>query len=80
MKRKLLFTLTLVLLALTTLSGFARADENAEKQERPQDKSFRVEEANLKLGKIVAGHDAVGTFIFHNDTDKDVKIIRAKPS
>lgn len=41
---------------------------------------FRVEEAAVDLGTVIAGKDAVATFVFHNDTDKDVKIIRAKPS
>ncbi len=43
-------------------------------------KGFWVEEANILLDSIAAGTDAVGTFIFHNDTDKEVKIIKAKPS
>lgn len=42
--------------------------------------SFRVEKADLDLGTVVAGEDAVATYTFHNDTDEDVKIIRAKPS
>ncbi len=41
---------------------------------------FWVEEANIELDSVAAGTDAVGTFIFHNDTDKEVKIIKAKPS
>ncbi len=43
-------------------------------------KGFWVEEANIELESVAAGTDAVGTFIFHNDTDKEVKIIKAKPS
>ncbi len=43
-------------------------------------KGFWVEEANIELDSVAAGTDAVGTFIFHNDTDKEVKIIKAKPS
>ena len=43
-------------------------------------KGFWVEEADLDLGTVSAGTDAVGTYIFHNDTGKEVKIIKAKPS
>ena len=39
---------------------------------------LRVEEAKLDLGTIRAGDDAVGTFIFHNDGEEPVKIIRAR--
>ena len=42
--------------------------------------SFRVEEAELDLGTIVAGTIATATFVFHNDGPDDVHIIRAKPS
>ena len=42
--------------------------------------SFRVEEAKLDLGTIVAGGVATATFVFHNDGPDDVHIIRAKPS
>lgn len=39
-----------------------------------------VEESRIDLGEIKAGTVAVGTFVFHNAGDIDVKIIRAKPS
>jgi hypothetical protein len=42
--------------------------------------AFRVESANVDLGSVTAGDDAVATFIFHNDLDRDVKILRAAPS
>jgi len=80
MKRRLFFTLALFLVAAIFFIAPIQADETKENQETTTEKSFRVEEPNLKLGKIMAGKDAVGTFIFHNETDKDVKIIRAKPS
>jgi hypothetical protein len=49
--------------------------------ETPADQpSFRVEKVNLELGKIKAGEVAEATFVFHNDGDQAVKIIRAKPS
>jgi len=57
-----------------------KADETKEPTTEKTEKAFRAEHANLKIGKIPAGQDAVGKFIFHNDTDHDIKIIRAKPS
>jgi len=57
-----------------------QAKHTVETGDKTAEKTFRVEEANIKLGKVAAGKDAVGTFVFHNDTDHDVKIIRAKPS
>jgi len=56
--------------------GSAGADDDAE----PGSKGFRVEEQRLEIGDIKAGAEAVGTFVFHNDSEQDVKIIRAKPS
>jgi hypothetical protein len=42
--------------------------------------SFRVEQAALDLGTVVAGEAVKATFVFHNDGPEDVHIIRAKPS
>jgi hypothetical protein len=42
--------------------------------------SLRVEHERIELGEIKAGSEAVATFVFHNDSDQDVNIIRAKPS
>lgn len=44
------------------------------------DSSFRVEEPNLDIGRVIAGETAVGTFVFHNNSETDVRILRAKPS
>jgi hypothetical protein len=41
--------------------------------------SFRVEQANLDLGTVRAGEDAVATFVFRNDGQAPVKILSAKP-
>jgi len=41
---------------------------------------IRVEKPHLELGTFVAGSEVVGTFIFHNDGDRPVKIVRAKPT
>ena len=50
----------------------AAADETAP--------TFRVEQAEIDVGTVVAGTTATATFIFHNDGPTDVHIIRAKPS
>lgn len=80
MKKRILLNLSLVIVTAMSLIAFVHADETKENQETKKEKTFYVQEANLDLGKVAAGQDAVGTFIFHNDTEKDVKIIRAKPS
>ncbi|HSO21539.1 MAG TPA: hypothetical protein VLT81_01450 [Chondromyces sp.] len=41
---------------------------------------FRVEDADLDLGRAVAGSTVTATFEFVNDTDRDVRILRAAPS
>jgi hypothetical protein len=42
--------------------------------------SFRVENASLDLGSVVAGETVEATFVFRNDGSEDVHIIRARPS
>jgi hypothetical protein len=42
--------------------------------------AFRVEQASIDLGEVVAGSEAVAVFRFHNDGSSDVHIVRAKPS
>lgn len=80
MKKRFVPGLFLLFLSVFLWITPLRADETKGQAEDANSKTFRVENANIKLGKVSAGKDAVGTFIFHNDTDKDVKIIRAKPS
>jgi len=80
MKKRILLNLSLVIVTAMSLIAFVQADETKGNQETTEKKTFYVQEANLNLGKVAAGQDAVGTFVFHNDTEKDVKIIRAKPS
>jgi hypothetical protein len=41
---------------------------------------FRVTDANLDLGRRVSGSTVTATFAFVNDTDRDVRILRAAPS
>lgn len=42
--------------------------------------TFRVDSATLEVGPVTAGTTAVATFVFHNDGDRDVRILRAAPS
>jgi hypothetical protein len=44
------------------------------------DAGLRTETPQIDLGEVMAGTVAVATFVFHNDGDHDVKILRAKPS
>jgi hypothetical protein len=44
------------------------------------DAPFRVENQRLNLGRIQSGTEVVATFVFQNEGDTDVHIIRAKPS
>jgi hypothetical protein len=41
---------------------------------------LRAEQASLDLGDVVAGSEVRAHFVLHNDGDRDVRIIRAKPS
>lgn len=42
--------------------------------------TFRVESASLEVGPVTAGTTAEATFVFHNEGDRDVRILRAAPS
>ena len=65
------------LAAALLLAGLLVADIVAAESPRS---AFRVEEANLDIGTIVAGTVATAIFVFHNDGPEDGHIIRAKPS
>jgi hypothetical protein len=41
---------------------------------------LRVDESTINLGELQAGSEAVAVFVIHNDGDRDVRILRAKPS
>lgn len=41
---------------------------------------LRVDSQVRELGEVKAGTAAVATFVFHNDGDRDVTILRATPS
>jgi len=66
--------------ALAAAFVFAAFALNHHAAAQDSEPSFRVEEAALDLGTIVAGTVATATFVFHNDGPDDVHIIRAKPS
>jgi len=65
------------------LAGLCSAATAQEAPAAPQaatvEPSFRVEQSSLDLGTVRAGEDAVGTFVFRNDGQVPVKILRAKP-
>jgi len=42
--------------------------------------TFTVENPRIDVGEVNAGDEAVATFVFHNEGDVDVKILKAKPS
>lgn len=42
--------------------------------------TFWVESGDLEIGPVTAGETAVATFVFHNEGDDDVQILRAAPS
>lgn len=70
----------LSLIAFVTILAVVVPGVVAQSGEEESTPSFRVESAKIQLGTVAAGSDAVATFVFHNDSEKDVKIIRAKPS
>ncbi len=42
--------------------------------------ALRVESSELVVGPVTSGSVAVATFVFHNDGEADVHILRAAPS
>lgn len=54
------------------LAGVAAAAE--------QPPGFRVVKPDLDLGRMISGSTVTATFEFVNDTDRDVRILRAAPS
>jgi len=77
MKRFQWAALLTVLVVFVAVSSVVYAEtEQADKGA----KGFWVEKAHIDIDPVAAGTDAVATYTFHNDTDKEVKIIKAKPS
>jgi hypothetical protein len=67
---------TAVLTLLITLTWISSSVEAAEAGAA----AFGVEESRIDLGDIKAGTEAVATFTFYNRGEKEVRIIKAKPS
>ena len=42
--------------------------------------TFWVDSTQLDVGSVAAGKTADATFVFHNDGDRPVRILRAAPS
>ena len=42
--------------------------------------SLRVDTTHLNMGRVVAGSTATATYVFHNDSDADINIVRATPT
>jgi len=41
---------------------------------------IRVERSSLNVGRVKAGEDVIGMFVFRNRGDRPVKILKAAPS
>jgi hypothetical protein len=68
--RKAVGTLSLALLLASVAAGEEERGEGL----------FRVEMADLDLGRITAGELATATFVFRNDSPSEVRILKAAPS
>ena len=75
MRSSVRVTLAVLGIAICGTAGPALSDDA-----HPESDELWVEERRLEIGDIRAGSEVLGTFIFHNDGEKDVRIIRAKPS
>ncbi len=47
--------------------------------ERPN-RVLRVEQANIDLGRVRPGGEVTATFVLHNEGDREIRILGAKPS
>jgi len=52
----------------------------AQAEEEAAAPTLRVEQTAIDLGDVTAGKENKAVFVFHNDGEADVKILRAKPS
>ncbi len=60
---------------------FAQARPAVAEEQRPEVRQLiSVESTEIDLGKVTAGQEVVGTFVFHNSGERPVKILRAKPT
>jgi len=80
MKKFRLAVVAIIFMGAIAASSLVFAETVKTEKAEKAEKGFWVEVEHLELAPVAAGSDAVGTFILHNDTDKEVKIIKAKPS
>ena len=80
--RRRFVTGAMVALAVTgPAMAFAQAKPaRAQEQRSAVHQMISVESTEIDLGKVTAGQEVVGTFVFHNSGDRPVKILRAKPT
>ena len=52
----------------------------AQAEEEATSPTLRVEQTAIDLGNVTVGKENQAVFVFHNDGEADVKILRAKPS
>jgi hypothetical protein len=62
------------------LTGAGWSEDAAVTAATPAKKTFWVEKEMVDAGVVLAGREAEATFVFHNDGDQPVKIIKAKPT
>ena len=48
--------------------------------EAPVAPTLRVEQKTVDVGDVVVGREKTAVYVFHNDGEADVHILRAKPS
>jgi allophanate hydrolase subunit 1 len=65
------------LIAALPIMTTAQDTQTSPQSEKPL---FWVESTSVDVGKVKAGDDAVATFVFHNNSNQPVKILKAKPS
>lgn len=66
----------LVLFLAVIVTGWVWAEDT----QSPDGKGFWVEETKIDAGTVKAGGEVEAVFVFHNDTDAEVKILKAKPT
>ena len=62
---------TLIAAAVVTPAAFAADEMKA---------SLWVDNTHLNMGRVVAGSTATASYVFHNDSDADIHIVRATPT
>ena len=62
---------TLIAAAVVTPAAFAADETKA---------SLWVDNTHLNMGRVVAGTTATASYVFHNDGDADIHIVRATPT